>query len=960
MNEVREKGMRSNWKTAMPILVLAASVALPPGGFAEEMRTAYYVGEKVCRGCHRGEEHGNTFSRWRASAHAKAYTALGMPEAKEIAEISGVDVEPQKSPMCLGCHTTAITAEDWELGKDFRRTDGVQCEACHGAGSEYIPAEIMMDPEKAMMAGLMMPDCNGCLNCHREKGTHTAILKTRKFDCMTAMKKISHPSKVQIPSTPRETELTRPYYTGVQGCAMCHSGPMMGYQFSMWRRSKHARAYAVLGLEKAKKVAGELGMRGDPQENPKCLRCHVTAFEESCAKLGPQFEMEDGVQCEACHGPGSEYSAEAIMLDPRASMQQGLVMPDEKSCIECHNEDSPTYKEPFDFSEMWPMIAHPTKPMEETRATEYKTPFGLAITRDGRVLCVACEESNSLILLDTKKQIVIAEIEIEYQPHDVCLAPDDAFAYVTNRGSDTLSVIDVKTKKVLKTIPVGDEPHGVVTNSSGSRIYVANAGTCDISVIDGQSLEEMRRLPASRNTWHGALSPDGKQVWFTNGLPLLGEFRTPAVSEVTVIDAERGSIVDRHMLHETNLLQGIAFVPNRDFALVTLLRTKNLVPMIRIQQGWTITNGLGIVRSDGTTDQVLLDEVNSYFADPTDLAVTPDGRFAYVTAGGIDAVGVVDVEALVALLESANDYERKEVIPNHLGKSVEYVLKRIPVGRSPRGVIASPDNRYVYVADGLDDTVSVIDVSLQERVGVISLEGPTEITKARIGSQVFHSSEICYQHQFSCHSCHPDGHVDGMTYDIEPDGIGINPVDNRTLRGIFDTAPFKWEGTNPSLSRQCGPRLNVFFTRIDPFTPEQLAALDHYITTIPRPPNRYRELGEDLTLAQRRGRTIFERTHDNLGRPIPEENRCNFCHSGPYCTNCQVFDVETGSWLDTHSEFDVPHLNNIYDSSPYLHDGRSHTLEEIWTRFNPNDRHGVTNDMTKDQLNDLIEYIKTL
>jgi hypothetical protein len=36
------------------------------------------------------------------------------------------------------------------------------------------------------------------------------------------------------------------------------------------------------------------------------------------------------------------------------------------------------------------------------------------------------------------------------------------------------------------------------------------------------------------------------------------------------------------------------------------------------------------------------------------------------------------------------------------------------------------------------------------------------------------------------------------------------------------------------------------------------------------------------------------------------------------------------------------------------------TLEEIWTVYNPDDRHGATNDMTKDQLNDLIEFLKTL
>jgi cytochrome c peroxidase len=47
-------------------------------------------------------------------------------------------------------------------------------------------------------------------------------------------------------------------------------------------------------------------------------------------------------------------------------------------------------------------------------------------------------------------------------------------------------------------------------------------------------------------------------------------------------------------------------------------------------------------------------------------------------------------------------------------------------------------------------------------------------------------------------------------------------------------------------------------------------------------------------------------------------------------------------------------------SAPYLHDGSARSLEEIWTLYNPKDLHGVTNDLTKDQLNDLIEYLKTL
>jgi hypothetical protein len=129
--------------------------------------------------------------------------------------------------------------------------------------------------------------------------------------------------------------------------------------------------------------------------------------------------------------------------------------------------------------------------------------------------------------------------------------------------------------------------------------------------------------------------------------------------------------------------------------------------------------------------------------------------------------------------------------------------------------------------------------------------------------------------------------------------------------------------------------------------------------TIPRPPNRFRK-GEELTHSQRRGKRIFERIYDNSGNPIPDVKRCSYCHSYPYFTSREKFNVGTSSWLDTHGIFDVPHLNNIYATPPYLHDGRASSLDEIWTVYNKKDKHGLTNDLTKDQLNDLIEYLKTL
>ena len=52
-------------------------------------------------------------------------------------------------------------------------------------------------------------------------------------------------------------------------------------------------------------------------------------------------------------------------------------------------------------------------------------------------------------------------------------------------------------------------------------------------------------------------------------------------------------------------------------------------------------------------------------------------------------------------------------------------------------------------------------------------------------------------------------------------------------------------------------------------------------------------------------------------------------------------------------------MTNIGLTAPYLHDGRAPTLEAIWTLYNPRDQHGHTSDLTKDELNDLIEYLRT-
>jgi cytochrome c peroxidase len=132
-----------------------------------------------------------------------------------------------------------------------------------------------------------------------------------------------------------------------------------------------------------------------------------------------------------------------------------------------------------------------------------------------------------------------------------------------------------------------------------------------------------------------------------------------------------------------------------------------------------------------------------------------------------------------------------------------------------------------------------------------------------------------------------------------------------------------------------------------------------YVRSLPARPNRWREADGTLTPAQDRGKTIFERAEDKFGKAIPLENRCSYCHSGPEGTSRKLFDVGTIKPTDHPGPFKAPQLTNIALTGPYLHDGSARSLEEIWTIYNPQDKHGRTNDLTKDELNDLIEYLKS-
>jgi len=161
----------------------------------------------------------------------------------------------------------------------------------------------------------------------------------------------------------------------------------------------------------------------------------------------------------------------------------------------------------------------------ETRIPVTREPVAAARGPGGTILVVAnhlpAQPSNSphvaskVDLIDMQTRQVTASILLpngSASLRDVCVSPDDRYAYITHslsrftlpttqleRGwmnTSALSIIDLQAREWLTTVLLDDvdlgaaNPWGVTCSADGARIYVAHSGTSELSVIDRAGLHE--------------------------------------------------------------------------------------------------------------------------------------------------------------------------------------------------------------------------------------------------------------------------------------------------------------------------------------------------------------------------------------------------------------------------------------------------------------------------------------
>ena len=596
------------------------------------------------------------------------------------------------------------------------------------------------------------------------------------------------------------------------------------------------------------------------------------------------------------------------------------------------------------------------------RRPHHDAPGGMAVSPDGRTLFIALDDVDEVAEADVASLTVTRRVQVPGGPFGLALDATGERLFVACPHQDRVAVLATHDLKEQASIEVGIRPTDVAycRTPAGERLIVPNSGSDDISVLSVSPLSELRRTAGGREPYAVAVAGNGRRVYVANRVAVHDQMLSPPASEVTVLDPANGHVLNRQKLHSAHLAEGIAPVPTRGWMLNTLVRVRNLVPITQVKDGWVMSTGLAISQEDGAVTQIPLDEANAYFSDPSGVVASPDGRRAYVASGGADLVTVLDLDRLGAWLTQADAAARSDAIGD-MALSHRYVIARIPTGCNPRHLALSPDGRRLFVAERLDDRVLVVDTADFKPIGRIVLGDGGLNDPIRRGERVFTRARYTFQGQFSCRSCHPDGRVDGLSYDFDGSGIGDSLLDNRSLCGVAGTAPFKWNGRNPTLQFQDGPRFARVLMRTDPIPPEQLDDLATFIEHLP--PTRtipWSRTGKPLMPAEERGRKLFFATQRTDGTPIPLALQCQTCHRPPLFTDRLLRSVGTKAPRDATGMFDTPHLLGIGASAPYLHDGRAKTLEELWTTYQKNDQHGVSSYWSKEQLNDLVEYLKTL
>jgi YVTN family beta-propeller protein len=577
--------------------------------------------------------------------------------------------------------------------------------------------------------------------------------------------------------------------------------------------------------------------------------------------------------------------------------------------------------------------------------------------------------SDSVSIVSLSQGRVVATLQVADEPSDVVFAGGKAF--VTAAASDRVAVFDATTRASLGSVDVfGKDPRNLAVNAAGTKVYavVQRSGNGTTTVQDqAQTLPPGSTLPAPPRT---ALIVRANDPAWAAQIP----FTLPD-NDVAEIDVATQT-VSRNFRAVGTTNTGIAVNPINGDLWVANIEARNLVRFEPVLRGHAIDSRITRITTGATPTVTPIDlnpginyavlpnnaALGTALAEPYGVAFDAGTGRIYVAAQGTDRIGVLDgTGAVLARIE----------VGGTPGALIDTRNKR-----GPRGLALSTATQRLYVANKLSSTISVIDTSSNALLSEVKLGSydPTP-TNIRDGRKFLYDAKLAGNGTMSCASCHTDGDIDGLAWDLgDPNGV-MDPTPVNTAGGVFNllplspfhpmkgsmttqtfkglqaTAPFHWRGDRANFQAFNGAFNSLMGGSLLSTADMNLYA--QFATSIAFPPNPNQL--KDRTLrttpvgaSEAEGQVAYDQTASNL---VVTQVSCNSCHTHDpgnlTGTNRQII---TGSILQEPQQMKVAQLRNMYRKVGftrtagqkkagfgYTHDGSVGTLADFLALpvFNP-------------------------
>lgn len=582
------------------------------------------------------------------------------------------------------------------------------------------------------------------------------------------------------------------------------------------------------------------------------------------------------------------------------------------------------------------------------------------------------QDAGSVSVVDAASLLRIAEHAVGPAPRTLARAPDGNI-WVTLQGSSELVVLSPEdgAEVARVALPYASQPHSLAFGATG-KAYVSLYATGELLEVDAATFELGRRVALGPTPAAVSVAADGR-IFVTRYISPEGH------GEVWVVLPDSFALVNTIVLAldpgpdsesagrgVPNYVSSFSISPDGTQAWVTA-KKDNVVR--GPQRDGLAMNPDSFVRAivcvvDLSTEAEWLEkriDVDNR-ALPAAVTFSPVGDLAYVLLQGSNWIGIFDA------------YRAEDLSG----------IKDI--GQAPDG-LAFDGQGKLFVNSFLTREVFAFDLneSLASRdhqappplARIPSVDTEPLSSKLLFGKRVFFDaadkrmSDVGYM---SCATCHMGGQGDGRIWDFTDRGEGLR--NTKPLLGALapgqgrlhwsanfdEVQDFERDireslggtGFMPEadwLTRQP----DTFGTAAAGVSPE-LDALASYLQSLEVvAPSPYRNPDGSFTAAARRGRKLFE----SAGCPL--------CHAAPTFTNSaegKLFDVGTLLPTSGHrlggelSGLDTPSLKGVWQSAPYLHDGRAATLRDVFTITG--DQMGVTSNLSEAELGDLVRYLQEL